>query len=199
MRPDAAPARLLLAALAGAAGLFLAAPASADQPLGKDEKYRRTIERYETPDVRLYDQEGRAVALRELLAGGQPVLLDFIYGTCTTICPVLSAGFVNFQKRLPEAGARLVSVTIDPEHDRPEVLKAYLARYGARPGWQFLTGTRQDVDRVMRAFDAYVPNKMAHYPLTLIRRPGDGSWARIYGLIGTRELIAEYEAALAGR
>ena len=148
----------------------------------------------------LRNQEGRPTALRELLAGDLPVLLDFIYGTCTTICPVLSAGFANFQQKNPDAGkVRLVSITIDPEHDRPEVLKKYLERYGARPGWDFLTGSRQDIDQVMRAFNAYVPNKMAHYPLTFIRRPGSGDWVRIYGLIGTRELLAEYQAARESR
>lgn len=191
--------RLRAAALALALALAPGVSSAAGEPpLGKDEKYRRTIARYAPPAVTLYDQDGRPVEFADLLAGDRPVLLDFIYGTCTTICPVLSAGFANFQKKVPDAGVRLVSITIDPEHDRPEVLKQYLTRYGARPGWDFLTGTRQDIDNVMRAFDAYVPNKMAHFPVTFIRRSG-GDWVRVYGLIGTRELLAEYQAAREGR
>ncbi len=195
-------ARVLVAAALALAALGLPAPAGAagaGAPLAPGEKYRRSVERYEVPDVRLTNQEGKTVALRELLAGDRPVLLDFIYGTCTTICPVLSAGYANFQKKAPAGSVRLVSVTIDPEHDRPDVLREYLRRYGALPGWDFLTGTRQDIDRVMHAFEAYVPNKMSHYPLTLIRRPADGAWIRIYGLLGTRELQAEHQAALEGK
>jgi protein SCO1/2 len=86
-----------------------------------------------------------------------------------------------------------VSITIDPEHDSPEVMREYLKRYRAKPGWDFLTGSRADIDRVMHAFDAYVPNKMSHYPLTLLRGPGEGRWIRIYGLIGTSDLLDEYQ------
>lgn len=194
------PLRLFTAALLGVALLVSAATSVTAQPLAKDEKYRRTVERYTVPDVTLYDQEGRRTSLRELVKSDLPVLLDFIYGTCTTICPVLSAGFANFQRKHPDAArVRLISITIDPEHDRPEVLKEYLQRYEARPGWEFLTGTRQDIDLVMRAFDAYVPNKMSHYPITFIRRPASGEWVRIYGLIGTRELLSEYQAAVESR
>lgn len=50
---------------------------------------------------------------------------------------------------------------------------------------------RKDIDAVMRAFDAYIPNKMNHYPLTFIRVPGNDKWVRIYGMIGTADLMAE--------
>jgi len=87
---------------------------------------------------------------------------------------------------------QMVSITIDPEHDSPEVMQEYLQRYRRKPGWDFLTGTREDIDKVMHAFDAFVPNKMNHYPLTLMRAPGDDQWVRIFGLIGTADLMAEY-------
>lgn len=171
--------------------LFL--PCTAHSAEG-EANYKRSEAKYVIPDVVLVNQNGEKVRLRELLNAKKPVLLDFIYGTCTTICPVLSAGFSHFQKKLgPEVrNVVLVSVTIDPENDTPEVMRAYLKRYRARHGWDFLTGSRADIDRVMKAFDAYVPNKMAHYPLTLLKAPRDDRWVRIYGLVGTSELIAEY-------
>lgn len=180
---------LLLPALA-----ILALPAGAQAEAKK--RYKRTVEKYTTPDVTLVNQDGKKVRLTELLAADQPVMLDFIYGTCTTICPVLSAGYSNLQRKLGPEGAqqvRLVSVTIDPEYDTPKVMTEYLQRYNRQPGWDFLTGNRDDIDRVMRAFDAYVPNKMAHYPLTLLRGPGAENWVRIYGLIGTADLMSEYQ------
>jgi len=172
-----------------------------EAPCETRQRYKRTIEKYIIPDVTLVNQNRSKVKLRNLLDSDNPVMLDFIYGTCTTICPVLSAGYSNLQKKLgAESGdVRLVSVSIDPEYDTPEVMKAYLKRYGAKPGWDFLTGTREDIDKVMRAFDAYVPNKMSHYPLTLLKAPRGDKWIRIYGLVGTAELMEEYRNMLKPR
>jgi len=156
--------------------------------------YKRDVVKYITPDVVLTDQDGEDHSLPALLDSDRPVLLNFIYATCTTICPVLSAGFANFQRKLGDESndVYLVSFTIDPEHDSPEVMKDYLERYRAKPGWDFLTGSRPDINGVMKAFDAYVSNKMNHYPLIFLKAPGAGSWVRLDGLMGTSELIEEY-------
>jgi protein SCO1/2 len=155
---------------------------------------QRSIEKYFVPDVVLVNQDGRKIPLKKFVEVDKPVMVDFIYGTCTTICPVLSASFVNLQKRLgPDARkVRLVSISIDPENDSPKVMKEYLKRYRAKPGWDFLSGTRADIDRVMYAFNAYVADKMDHYPLTFIRYPGNGTWVRIDGLMSGSELMEEY-------
>ena len=157
-------------------------------------RYQRSVERYTVPDVELINQNGDRVALKALLETEQPVIVDFIYGTCTTICPVLSAGFANFQRKMAKEGrsVRLISITIDPEHDTPQVMKEYLERYRAQPGWDFLTGTRADIDLVMTAFDAYIPDKMSHYPLNMLRNPKDGSWVRLFGIMSSKEFMAEY-------
>jgi len=161
-------------------------------------KYKRTVEKYQVPDVTLVNQEGQKINLRTFLNGDKPVILDFIYGTCTTICPVLSIGFSHFQKKLgPDANSvRLVSISIDPDNDTPQVMKEYLQRYNAREGWDFLTGNREDIIEVMRAFDAYVINKMNHYPLTILHLPGDENWIRINELLSTSDLMQEYKLLL---
>jgi protein SCO1/2 len=164
----------------------------------EERRYQRSEESYTIPDVTLIDQDRQKVRLVELLNADKPVLVDFIYGTCTTICPVLSAGYSSLQRKLAPAADKvlLVSISIDPEYDTPEVMTEYLAKYQAKPGWVFLTGTREDINRVMRAFDAFVPNKMAHYPITFLRGPGRDHWVRIYGLIGTSDLMKEYQGLL---
>ncbi|NVN97824.1 MAG: SCO family protein [Geobacteraceae bacterium] len=158
-------------------------------------KYKRTIENYTMPDVTLVNQNGARVKLRSLITSDKPVVVDFIYGTCTTICPVLSAGFVNLQQKLgpKSSNVQLISISIDPENDTPKVMKEYLQRYRAKAGWDFLTGSRENIDKVMRAFNAYIPNKMSHYPLTLIRNPQDGKWVRIFGLTSSSEFLNEYK------
>jgi protein SCO1/2 len=176
--------------------LLLAALPLAARPASAEElKYKRTIETYTMPDVTLVNQNGQRVKLKNLINSGKPVVVDFIYGTCTTICPILSAGYVNLQQKLGQnsTNVNLVSFSIDPENDTPKVMKEYLKRYRAKAGWDFLTGSRADIDKVMRAFNAYIPNKMYHYPLTLIRNPKDGKWVRIYGLTSTSEFMNEYK------
>ena len=170
---------------------LLPSPVAAEDP----PKYQRTEEAYVVPDVVVVTQDGERVPLRQLLDPGKPVMLDFIYGTCTTICPILSAGFSSLQRRLGPATeeVQLVSVTIDPEHDTPEIMTEYLQRYSRKPGWDFVTGSRADIDQVMHAFSAYVPNKMSHQPLTFLRGTGEAKWVRIYGLVGTKDLMAEYQ------
>lgn len=161
--------------------------------------YQRTLEKYTVPDVTLINQDGKRVKLGSLVDSGKPVVVDFIYGTCTTICPVLSAGYTNFQRKLGSntRAVQLISISIDPEHDTPAVMKKYLKNYRAQPGWDFLTGSRENIDRVMRAFDAYIPNKMSHYPIMFMKAPGDLQWVRIYGLIGTSDFMNEYTKVVA--
>ena len=176
--------------------VVMAAALPAASAQAESKKYKRTVERYTVPDVVLVNQDGKKVRLQALLQGDTPVVVDFIYGTCTTICPVLSAGFINLQGKLAAANqkVRLVSITIDPENDSPKVMKDYLKRYRAKPGWDFLTGSRADIDAVMRGFNAYIPDKMSHYPLNLIRSSKDGSWVRLFGIMSSREFMEEYQS-----
>ncbi|OGU16575.1 MAG: photosynthetic protein synthase I [Geobacteraceae bacterium GWC2_53_11] len=177
--------------------ILILLPLAIDPVLAEEIKYKRTVENYTIPDVTLVNQNGARVKLKDLITSSKPVVLDFIYGTCTTICPVLSAGYTSLQRKLGEksTNVHLISITIDPEHDTPKVMKEYLKRYQARPGWDFLTGSRSDIDKVMRAFDSYIPNKMYHYPVNLIRDPKDGTWVRILGLTSTSEFMNEYKKA----
>jgi len=180
-------------ALAAAAIVAVAAWGSAaDTP-----RFTRSEVKVDVPDVTLIDQDGNEVKFRDLLITDTPVFVDFIFATCTTICPVLSAGYASMQRKLVDDPdrVRLVSITIDPENDGPQELTAYLERYGARPGWEFLTGTREDIDDVMQAFNAWVPDKMSHRPLIYIRSPKDGSWVELKGFAGGKDLMAELERA----
>ena len=98
--PFSASALFLLTLL-----LAVALPVTSVQ--AESKKYRRTVERYTIPDVVLINQDGKKVRLTSLLNSDQPVIVDFIYGTCTTICPVLSAGFINLQKKLGASGQKV--------------------------------------------------------------------------------------------
>ena len=156
-------------------------------------KYGRSVQYYNMPNVTLLNQDGRKVNFRDLVDSGKPVIIDFIFTTCTTICPVLSVSFTNLRKELGADAdkVQLISISIDPEHDRPEQLKKYLARFKAGKGWDFLTGSRTDIDRVLRALDATIIDKMSHEPLYILRAPHSDEWVRIKGLLSKGDLLDE--------
>jgi protein SCO1/2 len=156
-------------------------------------KYSRSVQSYNIPNVTLLDQDGNKINFRKFVDSGKPVIIDFIYTTCTTICPVLSASFTSLRRELgPEAdNVQLISLSIDPEHDRPEQMKKYLSRFRAGKGWSFLTGSRQDIDRVLKALDATIVDKMAHEPLYLLHGPQADDWVRIKGLLNKGDLLTE--------
>jgi protein SCO1/2 len=158
--------------------------------------YRRIIVSYDLPDVTLINQDGARVPLTRVLNADKPVLLNFLFATCTTVCPLLSSGVSTLLKRLgDEAGAvRVVSIAIDPDHDTPEVLRRYRERYGVGSEWELLTGTREDIARVQKAFDAYSPDKIAHRPLNFLRPAGGARWVRIDGVIGASDLKGEHHS-----
>jgi protein SCO1/2 len=160
--------------------------------------YSVTSEQYSVPDVRLIDTSGTEWALRSLLESDQPVALNFIFTTCTTICPVMTATFAQMQRNLGGEAKRvqLVSISIDPEYDRPGVLKEYAARFDAGAGWTFLTGDSADILQVLQSFGTYAGSKMNHQPITLLKRPESPSWIRIDGLASGTDLAQEVTARL---
>ena len=168
----------------------------------RTEGYKRSLRTYAAiPDVVLTDAEAKPVRLRDLLAGDEPVMLNFIFTTCTTICPVMTKVFADVRTRLGREAdnLRMVSLSIDPENDTPARLKAYAQKFGAGQNWTFLTGPVQDVAAVQRAFDAYDSDKMNHQPLTLIRAAPGSDWVRIDGFATPDQLAGEFRNILARR
>ncbi len=159
--------------------------------------YKRTVESYNPPEVMLVNQHGSKVPFRDLIQSDKPVLVNFILVSSQTVSPILAANFAGLQRKLGPAAqnVRLVSISIDPEHDTPKVMKDYLKRFQARPGWDFLTGSRADIGKVMQAFNATMENKMHLYPLTLIKPAGDNRWIRLSGIMSSSELMTEYTKA----
>lgn len=155
--------------------------------------YKLTSARYTVPDVTLVSGEGKLVPLRALLQQYRSVLLQFVYTTCTTVCPVLSATFAQAQAQLAATHADylMVSISIDPEHDTPQKLAAYAQRFDAGPKWTFLTGKADAIQAALRAFDSTYPsfNKMNHQPTTFLKPAGGDVWKRIDGFAGVDELM----------
>ena len=138
------------------------------------DSYQRSSASYTIPDVRLVDTDGAQVALRDGLGGDEPVMLNFIFTSCTAICPVMSATFMQVQEALGDERrkVRMVSISIAPENDTPARLKEYADRFHAGSQWRMLTGSVEDSIAVQRAFDAYRGGNMNHAPVTFLRADG---------------------------
>lgn len=81
---------------------------------------------------------------------GKPYVADFIFTSCPGVCPVLSKRMQEFAATVPTGEVNLVSVSVDPETDTPDVLEAYAQKHDAGETWYFLTGTRDDVHRLVK-------------------------------------------------
>jgi protein SCO1/2 len=134
--------------------------------------------------VKLVDAAGKTVALADALTADSPVLLNFIFTTCTTICPVMTAGFSQLERSLAadHRPVRLVSISIDPEIDTPAALRKYASEHKAGADWTFLTGTPASSEAAQRAFGAYRGGKESHAPITFIRRSRTAPWEQLDGL-----------------
>lgn len=156
--------------------------------------YERSVHAYDLDGIEVTTANAIDISLTDLMADDRPVLVHFIFTTCTTICPVQAATFAQVQRKLGDEAAdvQMISVSIDPEYDSPDKLREYGRLFGAGPQWELITGTADAMIRVQKAFDAYEGNKMNHRPLTLMRIPGSDRWIRLEGLIGATDLISEY-------
>jgi protein SCO1 len=129
------------------------------------------------PDFTLLNQEGERFVSTTLR--GKIVVLDFIYTTCTDVCPLFTANFAQLQRTLKNENKGdifFVSITTDPEVDSPKVLKAYARRYGADfQSWAFLTGTEAQLKEVWKGFGIRVIRKgrglVQHTSLTTVIDP----------------------------
>jgi len=161
---------------------------------------KRSTSDYAVPDVRLVRDDGKEVSLAGELDDGRPVVLQFIFTTCTTICPLMAQTFARLQEKLgDDHRVHLVSISIDPEQDTPARLREYARKLHAGPQWRYYTGTVQASVAVQRAFNAYLGDKMNHTPTTFLRAAPGRAWVRIDGFASADELASEVRELVASR
>jgi len=172
------------------AGLFAVATAST---------VSRSTVSYEAPAVTLVRADGKSVSLPQELDDGRPVLLNFIFTTCSSVCPLTSRTLEEFQRQLGAEAAKvhLMSISIDPEQDTPARLTEYARRFHAGPEWQYYTGSIAASIAAQNAFDVYRGEKMSHTAVTLMRAAPGKPWLRIEGFVTPDELVDDYQKLLA--
>lgn len=139
----------------------------------------------DVPDVSVVDQDGNPVRFYSDLVKGKVVAVNFVFTTCTTICPPMGANFAKLQKILGDRAGKevhLISVSVDPATDTPERMKAWGQKFGAAPGWTLVTGDRNEITRLLKALGVYTADINDHSPLVLVGNDAKGEWTRAYGL-----------------
>lgn len=177
---------LLLAALPGRGQAPATPAAPADDPA---LKY--------FGDTVLVDQDGRERRLYTDLMKGRTVLIHVGFTRCTSICPIATATLKKIQDRLGDRLGRdvhILSITIDPVHDTPALLKEYAARLEARPGWHFLTGKPEDVETVLRKLGLWAAAPDKHPALLIFGNLRTGLWKKGHALADAGELLAVAES-----
>lgn len=174
--------RFLLLAVA-----LLAVQAACARPRGADY----------FPNVELVTHEGKTVRFYDDLLKGKQVAINAIFTTCKDVCPLETANLVQLRKQLGERAGRdvhLYSISVDPKHDTPDVLKAYAEKFGAH--WTFLTGRPEDIKAITRKLslireqDQPTSRDSHHAAYLIVGGVDDGQWTRFSAVDNPRFLAA---------
>ena len=110
------------------------------------------------PNVELIDQDGNKLKFYDDLIKDKVVAINFMYTHCGDTCPVETASLKRVQTALGDRVGKDIffySISIDPDHDTPKVLKEYAERFKAGPGWRFLTGSKEDTTLLRKKLGLY--------------------------------------------
>lgn len=154
------------------------------------------------PDVTVLDQHGNVLHFYSDLIKDKTVAINFIFTNCTTICPPLAATFARVQKELGDKVGKdvhFISISVDPLTDTPERLKAWGAKFKAGDGWTFVTGEKQEMDKLLNALGAAVSKREDHTPAMIIGNDRKGIWTRTYGLARTSQIVGLISDVMAGK
>src|ERR1700738_4228657 len=165
-------ANLSLARLARL-GLLLAAVLTVQSTVAanaQSDPGPQTETRQKISDVELVDQDGKTVHLYSDLVKGRVAALSFIFTTCTTSCPLIGANLGRLQTELGQSlgeDVELISVSVDPATDTPQRMKAWGAQFGAKAGWNLLTGDKETVEQLLKAVGLFTPDIQSHSPFLI--------------------------------
>jgi protein SCO1/2 len=116
---------------------------------------------FDSPPFTLTDQDGKPFGSDQLR--GKVWVADFVFTTCSSLCPLMTQQMREFQNATPVSGVQMVSFSVDPENDTPKILKAYAAQNKADLSrWHFLTGDKETLWKISTA-------------MKLAIGPGDGN------------------------
>jgi protein SCO1/2 len=150
------------------------------------------------PNLILYTQDNKPVHFYDDMLKGRVVLINFFFTSCTGVCPAMTANLAKVQTAMGDHVGKdvtMISISVDPETDKPQTVKKYAERFKAKPGWYFLTGDKKNVDWVLYKLGGYVTEKNDHSSILIIGNEATGEWRKMHVLAKPSE-IAETVAKL---
>jgi protein SCO1 len=133
------------------------------------------------PNLPVTDQDGKSLKFYDDLIKDKIVIISFIYTNCTDICPLTTARMTQVEDKLGDLVGRdifIISMTVDPENDTPEKLKAYSKAFGTRAGWTFVTGTPEDVRAINHKLGDRSRQLSEHRNEIVLGNDATGEWQR---------------------
>lgn len=152
--------------------------------------------------LKLTDQDGRRVDLYQDLMKGKVVVINSFFASCQGSCPAMAKTFQRLQDKLGDKVGRdvfLISITVDPATDTQPMLKKYAAEWKARPGWYFLTGSKEEVSAALKKLGLYVDERETHQNLILVGNDRTGLWKKLFGLANSEEISTSVESVINDR
>jgi len=185
---------LLLAGALAVGALPAGAHDGKDDALEHRRKALQSVVKSQTPenvdlkarryftDGRVVDQNGREMRFYSDVLKDRVVVVTLFYTECQGMCPITNQKLSEVQDILGDAMGRdfwFVSVSLDPETDTPEVLKEYAAKFGAGPGWLFVTGRPEDLSAITYRLGQTDPEIAAHNPYFMLGNVRRAHWKRL--------------------
>ena len=134
------------------------------------------------PNLVLRTQHNQPVHFYEDLLKGKVVLINFIFTSCSGVCGPMTANLARAQSYLSEHVGKdvvMISISVDPAVDTPDVLRKYADKFKAKPGWYFLTGDKKNVDWVLYKLGGYVEDRQQHTSVLIIGNEVTGEWLKL--------------------
>lgn len=170
-------------------------PAASDSPKSAAPS---AAEKYFT-DIVLLNQDGEKMRFYSDLLQGKTVIINSFFASCQGSCLPITRNLQKVQEALGDRlgkDARIISISVDPAVDTPGELKAFGKKFQARPGWYFLTGSKENVEFVLKKLGQFVENKNDHYNIIIVGNNNTGLWKKAFGLAKSEELVKVVESVI---
>lgn len=183
-----------------AVALVLAPAASAERDAGQGAAAAEERARAYFSDRRVVDHSGREQRFYSDVLKGRTVAITFFYTECIGMCPIVNGTLSAVQDLLGERLGEdifLVSISIDPETDTPELMREYRKKYAARDGWLFLTGEPADIGHIAGQLGQRGPKEI-HPPVIFVGNLREHRWQKLPTNLSPKAIANHLEAFAKG-
>jgi cytochrome oxidase Cu insertion factor (SCO1/SenC/PrrC family) len=195
--------KLPVLALAMCAFLFFSGMALAQQPFSQQSNPPATSVDLSVPDAQLVNQSGEQVRFNSDVIKGRVAVITSFLTNCAAFCPITQEKLAQLAKVLGDKMGRevvFISVSVDPENDTPEKMKAWGEKFHVGTGWSLVSGKKEDVESLLKGLGLYVAIPARHQSALIIGNQKSG-WSRVSSWSTPEKLarvVDEHESGKSG-